>query len=57
MGPIPKKKGDGTVMCIKCKRALKFFGNTTNLHEHLKRLHPMLMMNPTEIHDPNDNLG
>lgn len=51
-----EKKDDGSVICSKCKKSLKFFGNTTNLKEHLKRLHPSLLLNPSEVQNcSNDN--
>jgi hypothetical protein len=43
-------------LCSKCNKTLKFFGNTTNLGEHLERLHPSLLINPSGIRQsPNDN--
>lgn len=35
----PDKK---TVTCNKCHKNYKFYGNTTNLKEHLKRIHPFI---------------
>ncbi|XP_071056886.1 E3 SUMO-protein ligase ZBED1-like [Onthophagus taurus] len=37
------RRGDIS-MCSECKREFKFFGNTTNLSEHLKRKHPALLL-------------
>ncbi|CAG9865293.1 unnamed protein product [Phyllotreta striolata] len=31
---------EGSVQCTICHRKMKFFGNTTNLKEHLRRQHP-----------------
>ncbi|XP_060836462.1 E3 SUMO-protein ligase ZBED1-like [Rhopalosiphum padi] len=35
-----KKTSDKCVICQICKREFKYHGNTTNLKEHLKRIHP-----------------
>lgn len=32
------------VTCNTCKKIYKFFGNTTNLKEHLKRIHPLIQL-------------
>lgn len=31
---------EGSVQCTICNKKMKFFGNTTNLKEHLRRTHP-----------------
>uniref|UniRef100_A0AAR5PTC4 BED-type domain-containing protein n=1 Tax=Dendroctonus ponderosae TaxID=77166 RepID=A0AAR5PTC4_DENPD len=33
-----------SVMCNICKKQYKYYGNTTNLKEHLKRLHPAALV-------------
>lgn len=38
-----ERRGEVSV-CGECKREFKFFGNTTNLSEHLKRKHPTLLL-------------
>lgn len=45
-----ERRGDVSV-CGKCKREFKFFGNTTNLSEHLKRKHPTLLLQPKPTED------
>lgn len=43
-----KKSENNTVVeCTLCKKKLKFFKNTTNLREHLKRIHPVQIQSET----------
>ncbi|CAG9833257.1 unnamed protein product [Diabrotica balteata] len=39
---------DRQVKCRVCKKILKFFGNTTNLQQHIKRIHPTLLTIPID---------
>lgn len=37
-----KKSDDNKfVTCVLCKKQYKFFGNTTNLNNHIRRIHPV----------------
>ncbi|KAE9542433.1 hypothetical protein AGLY_003294 [Aphis glycines] len=44
-----------TVSCQICKKDLKFYGNTTNLKEHLKRKHPTALIIPASTADDPDS--
>lgn len=51
-----EKKGDGIVVCNKCNKILEFFGNTTNLSEHLDRLRTLLLNQESEnLSSDNEN--
>lgn len=45
------KKSDDKhfVICQLCKKQFKYFGNTTNLSNHLKRIHPVAFNSETEL--------
>lgn len=49
-----KKPGvnDKTVKCQNCNAELKYFKNTSNLHDHIKRKHPLLLMPDVEHSHP-----
>ncbi|KAL4083415.1 hypothetical protein QTP88_028731 [Uroleucon formosanum] len=53
-----RKNSDGKVVtCQVCKKEFKYFGNTTNLKEHLKRMHPFKLNTvPGNEDDPSDQL-
>ncbi|KAL4148694.1 hypothetical protein QTP88_002865 [Uroleucon formosanum] len=55
---IFRKNSDGKVVtCQVCKKEFKYFGNTTNLKEHLKRMHPFKLNTvPGNKDDPSDQL-
>nr|XP_023028246.1 zinc finger BED domain-containing protein 1-like [Leptinotarsa decemlineata] len=65
MRPGPKKTSsvwehfnkisDRSVKCNICNKTLKFFGNTTNLNQHLKRIHPTLTLSSTN--KPTSNMS
>lgn len=38
-----KENTNKCAICKICKKEMKYFGNTTNLKQHLLRLHPTLM--------------
>ncbi|KAL4141795.1 hypothetical protein QTP88_004363 [Uroleucon formosanum] len=44
-----------TVTCQICKKDYKYYGNTTNLKEHLKRIHPTKLNPITHNEDDPDN--
>lgn len=43
------------VVCSLCKKQYKFFKNTTNLKEHLKRMHPSNLLVPSESNDDEES--
>lgn len=44
-----------SVQCIKCNANFKFYGNTTNLKDHLKRKHPIQLSEAEEQQNPTEN--
>lgn len=50
------KLANGQVQCKMCKKTLKFFGNTTNLNQHLKRIHPTVISSTLEPEDTSNNI-
>lgn len=42
------------VVCTFCKKEYKYFKNTTNLKEHLKRLHPSCLLVPPTTEEGDD---
>ncbi|XP_030765200.1 zinc finger BED domain-containing protein 1-like [Sitophilus oryzae] len=43
------------VQCTLCKKEYKYFKNTTNLKEHLKRMHPSCLLVPASIQEDDED--
>lgn len=44
-----------SVQCIKCNAIIKFYGNTTNLKDHLKKKHPIQLSEAEGQQNPMEN--